>query len=179
MGNKGSDCDLQFASGKRRLLAFLLDFSVVTGYILFLLAIGIGISLLGYKPQLLETPAGLNVISFGILVLPVMLYFSLQEGSRRQATWGKRRQRIKVITTLGGEPGFWRSMWRSFVKFLPWNLAHVCVISLSFGNESPIYLIGAIAAQGLAVVYVAGLWIGKKHRTVYDWLLGTCVVEEE
>lgn len=117
-----------------------------------------------------------GLLSFFIRALPVILYFTLQESSPRRATWGKRRANIKVVAADGGRVGFWRALLRSALKFLPWQLAHACVIHLFLGGAGDIYQIGAFAAEAWALVYLASLWLNKKRQTPYDWVAGTVVV---
>jgi uncharacterized RDD family membrane protein YckC len=168
--------DLRYAGLKQRVLAFMFDFLIIVGYILILLVIGVGVNFLSGEITLLASPIALNILAFVVLVLPVILYFAFQESSSQQATWGKRRAKIKVAPVQGARMSLWQSLLRSAVKFLPWQLAHVSVIYIWYGSQSTIFLIGSLIAQGLVIVYIMCLWLGKRHRTPYDWLAGTCVV---
>lgn len=168
--------DIRFAGLKQRVLASMVDFLIIAGYILILLIIGVGIYFLSGGKTLLASPIAMNVLAFVILVLPVILYFALQESSPQQATCGKRRAKIRVVTVQGARMSLWQSLLRSAIKFLPWQLAHICIIYIWYGNQLTIFLIGSLVAQGLVIVYVLCLWLGKRHRTPYDWIAGTCVV---
>jgi uncharacterized RDD family membrane protein YckC len=111
--------DLQCAKPKQRIIAFLFDFLIITGYLLILLGVGVGITILSGQVSLLASPIAMNVLAFSVLVLPVIGYFALQESSSQQATWGKHRAKIKVAAIEGARMSFWQSLWRSTIKFLP------------------------------------------------------------
>ena len=68
---------------------------------LFNLVVGIGVRLaVGRLEQiapLFASPVVMDGIAFLTLIFPVILYFTLQESSPRQATWGKRKVGIKVV----------------------------------------------------------------------------------
>ncbi len=164
---------------KPRLGAFLLDFLIIGGYILILAGAGFGLNTLTGGIPWLVSPIAMNTLSFLTLVLPVVLYFTLQERSSFQATWGKRRAGIKVVDCQGRRIGLWRALLRSVIKFLPWQLAHTSVIAIWFGSLSPLFPFLAYLSEGLVAIYVILLWVGKNHRPPYDWIAGTCVVLKE
>jgi uncharacterized RDD family membrane protein YckC len=168
--------ELRYARPKQRAYAFMFDFLIIVGYILILLVIGVGINFLSGGLALLTSPIAMNVVAFVVLVLPVILYFALQESSPQQATWGKRRAKIRVTTVQGARMSVWQSLLRSAIKFLPWQLAHISVIYIWYGSQSTIFLIGSVIAQALVIVYIMCLWLSKRHRTPYDWMAGTLVV---
>ena len=179
MNISAAGTDTHYAKPKQRALAFMFDFLIIAAYILILLGIGVGITTLSGRGSLLASPIVTNVLAFVVLVLPVILYFALQESSSQQATWGKRHAKIKVTTVRGARMSLWQSLLRSAIKFLPWQLAHVCIIYIWYGSQSTIFLIGSLVAQGLVIIYIVCLWFSKKHRTPYDWIAGTYVVIAE
>ena len=124
----------------------------------------------------LTSPWAMDLFAFLVLILPVILYFSLQEGSRRQATWGKRRVGIKVVNAQGQRLSGRQALIRSAIKFSPWQLAHTCIFQIWFGQTSPWLIIGALLAQGLVVIYVVSILVSKEHRAPYDWLSGAYVI---
>ncbi len=171
-----ADSSFTYAGVGRRIVACLFDFLIIGGYFLMLVAVGVCVNALTGGISFLESPIAMNILSFLTLVLPVVLYFALQEGSSRQATWGKLRAKIKVVQVQGIRMSLWQSVLRSAIKFLPWQLAHTCVIYIWFGNQSPVFLVGALVAQGLVIIYVAFLCFSKRHQTPYDWIAGTAVI---
>jgi uncharacterized RDD family membrane protein YckC len=163
----------------KRLLAFALDFLLIAAYILVLGGIGAGTTGITSEWVVLASPWTMDLLSFLVLILPVILYFALQEGSQRQATWGKRRVGIMVVNAQGQKLSWRQALIRSAIKFSPWQLAHTCVIQIWFGQTSPWLIIGALLAQGLVVIYVLSIVVSKEHRALYDWLSGAYVIFAE
>src|SRR3990172_7054747 len=83
----------------KRLKAFLFDYLVIFFYILVWVGIGVSVTVtagpLDQISPLFASPVVLDAMAFLVLILPVSLYFTLQEGSPRQATWGKRKAGIR------------------------------------------------------------------------------------
>jgi uncharacterized RDD family membrane protein YckC len=163
----------------RRLLAFAIDFLSIATYILVLGVIGTSTMHLTTEFVGLTSPWTMDLLAFVVLVLPVILYFALQEGSQRQATWGKRRVGIKVVNARGQKLSWLQALIRSAIKFLPWQLAHTCVIQIWSGQTSSWLIIGAVLAQGLVVINVLSILVTRDHRALYDWLSGAYVIFAE
>ncbi len=174
--------ELQYARFRRRLVAFALDYVPILGYILVLLAIGIGITLSAGPLERLGSTLVMNLIAFGLLVGPVILYFTMQESSSKRGTWGKRKLGLQVVDLRGRTLSKKRALVRSAVKFLPWQIAHTSILGikgLPFAAEEPstLVLAGLISVYMLAAVYVIWALVLKTHRTPYDILSGSCVVQ--
>jgi uncharacterized RDD family membrane protein YckC len=126
-------------------------------------------------------PTSSEFSAFLLLVLPVLLYFALFECSSWQATWGKRKMGLRVITTYGARLSLPRSLTRSLLKLLPWELTHACLWRIPgwpLAPTTPSLLITA----GLALVWIlvgadlVSLLVSKKHQALYDWIAGTYVL---
>jgi uncharacterized RDD family membrane protein YckC len=169
----------------RRLLGFLVDYLLISVYLGLLTAISFIIQAAG--PVAFPPATGLDprltghAVQLLTLTLPVLLYFALAEAARRQATLGKQAVGVKVVTQDGGRPTLRRSLARSAVKFLPWELAHA---ALWVGEGVPFTASlvltplswGLLAtANLLAIGYLVSLFVGTR-RTPYDRLAGTVVV---
>ncbi len=176
MSNSTTSASLDHAGVSRRVIAGSFDFLIVAGYILLLLAIGLSVDSATVGLPMLASPIAMDILAFFVLVLPVGLYFVLQEASSFQATWGKRRANVKVVNVQGNRLSARQALVRSAVKFLPWQIAPTCVIHIWFGNPSPIFLAGALGAQALVGAYGLCLWLTKDHRTPYDWIARAYVV---
>ena len=161
-----------------RVIATALDFLIIAVYAVLLFGVATLLSQTTDLEEGLDSPLARDLVAFLTLILPVILYFALQESSARQATFGKRRAGVQVVSAVEGDRlSFPRALLRSALKFLPWQMAHTAVFQILAGNESvPIWAL-SILAQLLVVVYVLTLWLGKQHRTPYDWLAGTAVVQ--
>jgi uncharacterized RDD family membrane protein YckC len=115
---------------------------------------------------------------FLTLTLPVSLYFILSESSPRQATWGKRKRGLKVVDPQGERLTVSRSIARTVLKFVPWELAHTCIWQISFAPQEPSPLItaGFVLVWLLVGANAASLLVSRKRQTIYDWLAGTFVI---
>jgi uncharacterized RDD family membrane protein YckC len=165
-----------------RLGAFALDFIPILGYILITLVIGITIVTGTFKGQstgAYSNPVLFDAIAFVTVVLPVILYFGIQESSVKRATWGKRRMGLIVVTQNGGRVSFGRALLRSAIKFLPWQMAHTCIFNIPgwpFAvQDFPAWVMtGFIVMYVIVAIYLLSLLI-KPYRTPYDWIAGTVV----
>ena len=163
-----------------RMLAFALDYLVIAAYALGLA----GVSLLAgarLPRSLWATPASRDAVAFVTVVLPVILYFALQEGSARQATWGKRRLGLRVTGLDGGQLSLGRALVRSGAKFLPWQIAHTCLFHIPGWPLAPAappawVLAGFGLVWLLVITYLALLGFSRSHRTPYDRLAGSQVI---
>ncbi len=184
-GNNSSE--VEYAGLAKRLKAFAFDFIPIGGYIIALFGITMGVitalALSGRPLQLLQNPLIGDLIAFLTLVLPVILYFTLQESSSRRATWGKRRAGLQVVDSSQERLTRWRALVRSVLKFLPWQIAHTCLFHWEgwpFAPTKPtlMVLIGFGLVYLLVGVNIVSALISKKHRTPYDWAAGSYVVAE-
>ncbi len=166
----------QTAGLPRRLLASLYDGIVVLAYTVLLLAAGISVNKATGRIAILQSPIGMDLLSTMTLVVPVVLYFAIQEGPAAQASWGKRKAGIKVIGIRGNRLSFGRSLLRSSVKFLPWELAHVSLIHQFLAPGGPAFWVGAVGSEICVAGYILCLLFADGHRTPYDWMAGSLVI---
>jgi uncharacterized RDD family membrane protein YckC len=110
--------------------------------------------------------------------MPVTLYFALSESSAKRATWGKKKIRLQVTDTNGGQVHLWRSLARTILKFLPWEISHTLVWTIVFAPENvPIWVnYGFMLVYGWIGLNLASLILTKRHQTIYDLFVKTCVV---
>ncbi len=177
---------IQYAGFVIRLKAFVFDYLIILAYIAALFGVNFGIILGGGVLEdispLFSSPFVKDAIAFTTLILPVILYFALQEGSLRQSTWGKRKAGIRVANVDGGRLTRKQALVRSAVKFLPWQIAHTCIYHvegwpLEVNTLSPLVMAGFVLVYVLVGIYIACVLISKKHRTPYDWAAGSYVIE--
>lgn len=173
-----------FASAWRRIAAFLLDYLIISAYLILLVLVGFGLGfgpLRGVFEVMFADPNSSEISAFLLLVLPVLLYFALFECSSRQATWGKQRMRLRVTSTSGARLSLPRSLVRSLLKLIPWELTHACLWRIPGwptdpATPSPIITAGLVLVWILIGAYLISMFVGKKHRALYDWIAGTSVV---
>jgi uncharacterized RDD family membrane protein YckC len=179
---------IQYASFAKRLKAFAFDYIPICGYILLLAAVTMAVikiaELIGLSLRWPEKPILADLMAFITLILPVILYFTLQEGSPKQATWGKRKAGIRVVNAHGETLTKRQAFVRSLVKFLPWQIAHTSIYhieGLPFApvEPSPFVMAGFVLAYLLVGIYIASALISKKHRAPYDWATGSYVINAD
>ena len=172
-----------YANLRLRIAAFLLDYLIIAAYIVVLIVVSV---LLGFGPLrqtfqvLFANPDSSEISAFLLLVLPVILYFVLFESSSRQATPGKSKLGLRVTGTHGERLSLGRSLVRSLIKFLPWELTHACLWRIPgwpFNPQapSPIISAGLILVWIIVGAYVISLLMSKKHQTLYDMIAGSYV----
>lgn len=166
-----------------RTLAFLLDYLLIALYIGVLVVVGIT---LGFGPlrgvflTLFADPNASEITAFVLLVVPVILYFALLECSPWQASWGKRKMGLIVTNVHGDRLSLPRSLLRSLLKFVPWELTHACLWRipgwpLAPKTFPPIIVAGLVLVWVIVGVYLTTLLISKTHQTLYDSLAGAYV----
>ena len=146
------------------------------------MAVSWGMNASGRSVSWPDNPLLADLLAFLILVLPVILYFALQESSPRRSTWGKRKAGLLVVDEKGGQLTFGQAFVRSLLKFLPWQIAHTSLFHWEgwpFAPEEPtlMVLIGFGLVYLLVGIYIVSALISKKHRTPYDWVAGSFVVK--
>lgn len=167
----------------RRLLAFLLDYLVITVYIVVLTLVTQGAMLAGVPvTDMFANPIRADLFAFILLILPVMLYFALSESGPRRATWGKSRLHLCVTDGGGRRLTFPRALLRSAVKFLPWQIAHTSLFQIPGWplNATTIptgSVIGFILVWLLIFVYLGFLLFHPARRTPYDFAAGSMVID--
>ena len=164
----------------KRLLAFALDYIIISVYLAVLVLVGVVVARTPAGPgfrALFDNPNSAEATAFLLLVAPVLLYFAIFESSRWQATWGKRVLGLRAETTSGARAGFLRALWRNALKLLPWELTHACLWRIPgwpFDPQTPpLWInIGLILVWVIVVVYVVSLLFSRTGQTLYDHLAG-------
>lgn len=168
----------------KRLKAFAFDYLIICGYIIMLTVATMAVikiaGLMGLSLRWPENPFVADLMAFVTLILPVILYFTLQESSPKQATWGKRKAGLRVVNANGKTLTRTQAFARSLVKFLPWQIGHTCLFqALAVTGMPPAVIVGYVLVYALAGIYIASALISKKHRTPYDWVSGSYVIVEK
>ena len=158
----------QAAGAKLRLFAFGLDYLLILCYIALLFGLSF---LLPYPRD--AAPGQAQLLGFLSLTLPVVLYFALSEAFVG-ATLGKRWVSLKVATISDEPLGLARSLMRSGIKFLPWELSHTALYRIVQPDPSLFWFSLSYLALAVAGLYLLGL-LRPPHRPLYDRLSGTTV----
>jgi uncharacterized RDD family membrane protein YckC len=177
--------DVRYAGFAKRLKAFAFDYLLICGYIILLAAVTMAVvkvsGRLGVSLHWPENPVLADLMAFITLILPICLYFTLEESSAKQSTWGKRKTRIRVVNANGGRLRRGQAFVRSLVKVLPWQIAHTCLFHIpgwpmAVRTVPSAVTIGFVLVYVLAGIFIATVFISKKHRTPYDWAAGSTVI---
>lgn len=179
--------NIEYAGFGKRLKAFTFDYLIILAYIVLMAGMNFGIILKGRALEdispLFASPIAKDALAFFTLILPVILYFTLQEGSPRRGTRGKRKAGICVVNANGGTLNKLQAFVRSLVKFLPWQIAHTSIYQIKEvvpgGPSEPFDIARFVLVYVLVGIYIASALISKKHRTPYDWAAGSYVIVEE
>lgn len=129
-------------------------------------------SLTGLRP---ETGPEIWLFLLATFSLPSWLYFVLCESGAGGATVGKRLAGLQVRTVNGGRIGPGRSLVRTAVKLLPWELVHWS----AFGLSSSLQSFSPRQTTGLALAWVLlAAWLISAARSggrasIHDRLAGT------
>ncbi len=172
--------DARYAGLWIRVKAFALDYLLIAGYLALVALIGMAARRVqpAYLPGLFSNPILGQLTGFLLVTLPVSLYFALCESSAWQATWGKRRLGLRVVDGNGARLSVLRSLARTGVKFLPWELAHTCIWQIQFAPDasSPLILGGFTLVWLLVGVYLLTIHLNQKHQALYDQVVGSYVI---
>ena len=124
----------------RRILAFLMDYSIVgiVSYILCNILILIGLSDFAYF--------------LGISYVLFLFYFTIQEASSYQATFGKRMVNLIVCSTDGERLSIKKAFLRNFIRIINFFIYSVGYVTILFT---------------------------KREQGIHDLLAGTMVIDEE
>lgn len=166
-----------------RTKAFGVDYLFIAGY---LVALSGTVWELQHTPlkhlfaTLYASPYTAQLTDAAMFDVPVMLYFALFDASHWQATPGKRRIGLRVVTTAGGRVSLLRALGRIVLKFLPWEIAHTAIWHTPGWPRNPQPTTLDYAAYALVYVlaggYVVSLLASPTRRTLYDRLTSTRVV---
>jgi uncharacterized RDD family membrane protein YckC len=116
---------------------------------------------------------------FCTVSLPVWLYYSAMESSKRQATLGMRLFGIRVTDTDGDRIAFGRALLRTVVKLLPFELNHMVMFIPEpiWSDPDPGFRLGFVAVNALMIVYVVTMLLNSRSQSVHDLIARTIVVK--
>lgn len=158
----------------QRILAGLLDWVCILGWLAVTALIGVPLYLAGLQ----LSPLGLNLVALLVGVVPVTVAMSLFEAGRHSGTPGKRWRRLRVVgRSNDARITVSQSLLRNVAKIgVPWTLGHVVAIALVGGLTSAWVWVLTAIVYALVIGYLVMLFVGD-HRTPYDRLAATTVVQ--
>lgn len=174
---------LAVASPWRRIAAWMIDYLVILAYLIVVTATSLETlsspAASGFSSALAR-PTTAELVGFLTLTGPVILYFALTEASAWQATLGKRALRIVVVGPGGRPLPFGRAIIREVVRFLPWEMAHALIWPLALPphlEPLPVTIGGFAMVYLIVFAYLVSLFVGSEHRTIYDRIAGSRVMQ--
>ncbi len=169
---------MTYAPYKKRIYAFLLDYLIIVIYGIVVVG-SISLIFQSYMtPLFSSSPITAELTGFLIMTFPVSLYFILCECSKWQGTWGKRKMGIRVVDSNGQRIGIGQSVFRTSIKFLPWEAAHFGIWRLMLPTDFSEILIFTIliTVNLIILIYLLTPLINKTRKNIYDWFAGTLVI---
>lgn len=166
-----------FANLWQRISAFLFDYLILVLYLAILSGI---FFMLPNASSLFENRVKAQLFGGVFVTLPITLYFAISESSKKQGTWGKDRLSLKVTDRDGNRVGFGKSLIRSILKFIPWEISHTLIWDVTFNPELNATILNSmlIAVYGLLGANIASLVFTKTRQTLYDLICGTYIVRK-
>lgn len=167
------------ASFLLRLKAFALDYILICAYLTLLVVFSV--FLFPSVQQLFVGSPGLAQLSgFALVTLPVSLYFIVCESSAGGQSLGKKIAGIRVVDRNAGRLPVPRSVLRTLLKFLPWELSHFMIYRFVHAGDSepPLvaYIVGGVV-YALMIAYAATAIFTTKKQALYDIAARTQVVQ--
>lgn len=158
-----------------RLKGLFFDWLFICAYLILLLII----ALASYQLFFSNIPKFTNGVSQLIAtltsVVPIIIIFSMMEGSKSFASWGKRKANLRVIYKSNPIKG---SIIRNTLKFLPWQFGHMSTINGMYNDfDTPFSMIFLSLSMTLSIVYILTAFISKDNRHLADILAGSTVVK--
>ncbi len=172
--SKTAQMQLEAAPLWKRGIAYLLDVLFVLPYVGVLVAMS---RVFPELQRLFSDTRHAQIFQFLILTFPVGCWFIFTESSGWRATPGKRWLRLKV--SYDESPRVLpAAIVRNCAKLAPWELNHALMWHMRASRgvlDSTAWLLMS-ATWGLLLIYLAGAVFDRRHRTPYDRLSGTVVV---
>lgn len=166
----------------KRTLAYLIDCLIAYSAVMLLIQyaiLGQFRDQLGISEDWFRVSSHMQLYVFLTISLPVWTYFALLDSKVAKGSWGKRLFKLRVIREKReSSPGIGRSYIRTFLKLLPWEIAHLGVIyptPLYFESEAGLRTATYIGIA-LLVAYVLSILVNRKNRCIYDRIVGTQVI---
>lgn len=175
---------LKIVSIPIRILAFLIDYLVITAYMACLYGVSTFINdIWPFWAKMENSYILSHTIAFFSLTVPVFLYFFLMESSRYRGTLGKRILKIRVSDDKGDKPERKNLFLRNFLKFLPWEINHTIMFlnsgSFQEGDISTSLLFLLSSPLIILLIYFLFIVFRKDNRSLYDLWSNTVLTREK
>lgn len=160
-----------------RFKAFMIDYVFILVYLVILFAVNVYLF-----PSIQElfqgSPILARLVGFLMVTLPVSLYFIISDSAVGGQSFGKKKIGIQVVGAKGKSLSIPRAIFRTALKFLPWELSHFLVYRLvGDGDILFIYKLVGGAIYALMLIYILMAIFTKKGQSLYDIIAKTYVIK--
>jgi uncharacterized RDD family membrane protein YckC len=149
----------------KRLIAYLIDNIILLLYAYLVMEVALYFNM----DQKVSGPLQGQLIGFVSMTIPFFFYLYLFEKSKYHATLGKQVMRIKVLGSEGEKPNYFL---RTFLKLIPWEIAHTGIHWLFAAEDPenlPLYVwILMILPQLIVLAYIVSMISSRGRETIYD-----------
>lgn len=162
-----------------RLKAFIVDYLLIFGYLLLVMIVSM--FLIPSLQELFQASRlTAQVTGFLLVTFPVSLYFIITDSRICKQSFGKRKMRIHVVDANNRPISVIRAIFRTALKFLPWELSHFMAYRMIYLGNGDVqlldYLIGGLIYT-LILLYILMAVFTKNKQSLYDRLAKTYVVK--
>lgn len=162
-----------------RLKAFAVDYLLIFGYLLLVLIVSLFL-IPSLQDLFQDSRLTAQLLGFLMVTLPVSLYFIITDSRIGKGSFGKRKMRIRVVDANNRSISVSRAIFRTALKFLPWELSHFMAYRMIYLGDGDIqlldYLIGGLIYTSI-LLYVLMAVFMKNKQSLYDRLAKTYVVK--
>jgi uncharacterized RDD family membrane protein YckC len=128
-----------------------------------------------------QSSVNMQIYVLTSISIPVWIYFAYFDSEKSKGTFGKRIFNLEVQDNKNQKISFLKSLLRTIIKLLPWEIAHIGVIfpsPLYYENEPAVRLLTYVGLF-LFAIYVISIWTDSKKRAIYDKVVGTIVSKKQ
>lgn len=162
-----------------RCKAFFLDYLLILGYLLLLMAVNMFL-FPSLQKLFTGSPAAAQTAGFLMVTLPVSLYFIISDSAAGGQSFGKRISGIKVVNQQLKAISIPHSILRTILKFSPWELSHFLVYRLVYFGDGEVaffYFVIGGAIYILIFLYILSVIFTKRKQSFYDLIANSFVIK--
>jgi uncharacterized RDD family membrane protein YckC len=167
----------------KRIVAYLIDCLICYSVIMLLIQWAILSHLrteFGLTNEWFQSSLNMELYVLLTISFPTWFYFVYFDSNKSNGTMGKRIMRLSVFDFEMKKLTVQKSFQRTFLKLLPWEIAHAGVIfpvPLYFAQDGDVRLL-TIVGLALCIIYSVSLFTNTRGQSIYDIALKTHVLHK-